>query len=81
MIFGSCRFPFRQFPRRHGPGNGDRPAYPEITLRASRAFFKTPKISKGIPYSDLTFLFVKSRTAVTVNPAAQTARSAVLPKA
>ena len=36
---------------------------------------------KSLPYKDLTCLFVKSRTAVIVNPAAQTARSMVLPKA
>ena len=33
-----------------------------------------------IPYNDLTCLFVKSRTAVIKNPAAQITRSIVLPK-
>ena len=46
-----------------------------------RVFCRTLRTIKCIPYNDLTCLFVKSRTAVIVNPAAQMTRSTVLPKA
>ena len=46
-----------------------------------RVFCRTLRTIKSIPYNDLTYLFVKSRTAVIVNPAAQMTRSTVLPKA
>ena len=42
--------------------------------------YKPPAAFLYIPYNDLTCLFVKSRTAVIVNPTAQTAKSIVLPK-
>ena len=46
-----------------------------------RVFCKTLRTIKSIHYNDLTCLFVKSRTAVIVNPAALMTRSTVLPKA